>query len=87
MNPLRGLGLAYPEQAAKQQLRGMLLEVDQNEQQPILRGRQGTILLGRVASRQPAPPMSGPFGHIVQERRLKGGNQRAKLIHSQARQS
>jgi hypothetical protein len=86
MNPLRSLGLAHAEHVSMEQLRGILLEVDQNEQEPILRAWQGTVLLGRVASRLPTPPMQGPFGHVAQERRLKGGYQCCKLIHGQARQ-
>jgi hypothetical protein len=82
MNPLRCLGLAHPEQAPMEQLRGILLEVDQNEQQAIFRSRQRAVLIGRIASRQPAPPMERPFGHVVQKRRLKGGYQRSKLIPS-----
>jgi hypothetical protein len=48
-----------------EQLRGILLEVDQNEQEAIFRDWQGTILIGRVASRLPTPPMQGPFGHVA----------------------
>jgi hypothetical protein len=58
MNPLCRLGLAPPEQAPMQQLRRILLEVDQDEQQPIFRGRQGTVLISGIAARLPAPPMS-----------------------------
>jgi len=86
MNPWRGLGLAHPEQAPMEQWRRMLLEVDQHKQQSIFRSRQGTVLLGRVTSRLPAPSMARPYGHVPQERRLKGGYQRRKLVHGQARQ-
>jgi hypothetical protein len=86
MNPLRGLGLAHAEQAPMQQLRRILLEVDQHEQQSLFRGRQGTILIGRIASHLPAPPVQGPVGHVPQEGLLKGGYQRVKLLHGQARQ-
>jgi len=86
MNPWRGLGLAHPEHTPMEQLRGILREVDQNAQQAIFRRRQRAVLISRIASRQPAPPMQSPFGHIVQKRRLKVGYQRSKLLHSQARQ-
>jgi len=86
MNPLRCLGLAHAEQAPMEHLNGMLLEGDQHEQQPIFRCRQGTVLIGRVASRLPTPSMQGPFGHGAQKRRLKGEYQRRKLVHGQARQ-
>jgi len=86
MDPLRRLGLPHAEQAPMEQLNGILLEVDQQEQQPILRCWERTILIGRVASRLPAPSQQSPCGHVVQERRLKGGHQRRKLVHGQARQ-
>ncbi len=68
MNPLRRFGLAHAEQAPMQQMNGILLEVDQNEQQTIFRCGQGTVRIGRIASRLPAPSMQGPDGHVVQER-------------------
>ena len=86
MNPVICLRLAHPEQAPMEHLNGMLLEGDQNEQQTICCCRQGAVLRGRISSRLPAPSMKGPFGHVWQERRLKGGNQRLKLVHSQAGQ-
>jgi hypothetical protein len=72
MNPWRRLGLAYPEQAPVQHVCGMLLEVDQDKQQPVLRRQQRTVPTGRIASRLLATPVQGPVGHIVQERRPKG---------------
>ena len=86
MNPLRGFGLAHPEQAPMEHLRGILLQIDQDEQQSIFRGRQRTVRVGRIASRLSAPPMQGPFGHGAQEGRLTGGDQRRKLICGQAGQ-
>jgi hypothetical protein len=86
MNPLRGLGLAHAEHASMQQLRGILLEVDHNAQEPIFRSGSGAVLIGRVASRLPTPPMQGPCGHVGQERRLKRGYQGRKLLYGQARQ-
>ncbi len=65
MHPLRRLGLAHAEQAPMEHVSGMLLEVDEHEQPPILRCRQGTVLIGRVASRLPALSMQGPCGHGV----------------------
>src|SRR5882724_11163810 len=60
MNPWRGLGLAHPEHTPMEQLRGILREVDQNAQQAIFRRRQRAVLISRIASRQPAPPMQSP---------------------------
>jgi hypothetical protein len=86
MHPVIRLRLAHPEQAPMERLNSMLLEVDQHEQQPIFRCQEGAVLRGRVSSRPPAPSMKGPCGPVWQERRLKGGNQRLKLVHGQARQ-
>src|SRR5215831_4877762 len=86
MNPLRRFGLTHAKHAAMEEVRGMLLEVDENEQQAILRGRQGTIRIGCVASCLPAPSMERPRGHIGQERGLKGRDEDRKLVHGQARQ-
>jgi hypothetical protein len=84
MKPLCRRGLAPPEQAPMEQLCGIVLEVDQDAQQPIFRGWQGTVLLGRSASPLPAPAMERPCGHVSQERRFKGGHQRRQLVHRQA---
>jgi hypothetical protein len=86
MHPRRGLGLAPAEQAPMPQGRGMLLEADQDDQQPILRRGQRAVLRGRVASHVPAPPRPCPVGPVAQDRRLTGGYQRRKLLHSQAGQ-
>jgi len=86
MNPRCGLGLAHAEQAPMQQLRGIRLEVDEDEQQPIFRSRQGTVRIGRIASRLPSPPVPGPVSQVPREGGLKGGYQRLKLFHGHARQ-
>jgi hypothetical protein len=86
MHPWRRLGLAQAEQAPMQQMHGMLLAGDQNEQQTSFRCWQGTVPIGRIASRLPAPSMEGPGGHRVQERCLTGRHQGRKLVHGHARQ-
>ena len=40
---------------------------------------------GRIASRLPTPPLQGPCGHVVQERRLKRGYQGRQLLYGHAR--
>ena len=72
MNPWGRFGLAHPEHASMAQLRGMLLEIDQDAQQPIFWGRQRTVRLGRIAPGLPASSMQGPCGHRAQERGFKG---------------
>ena len=86
MNPLRRFGLAHAEHAAMEEVRGMLLEVDENEQQAILRCRQGTGRIGRITSCLPAPSMERPLSHVGQERGFKGWDEDRKLVHGQARQ-
>ena len=65
MNPLRRFGLAHAKQASVEQVRGMLLEVEQNKQETIFRSWQGTVRIGCIASCLPAPSMEGPGGHGV----------------------
>ena len=65
MNPWWRFGLAHAEHTAMEQGRGMLFEGDQNEEEPIFWGRQGTGEIGRIASRLPAPSMQGPGSHRV----------------------
>ena len=86
MKPLSRCGLAHTEHASMEQVHGMLLEGDQHAHQTIFWGGQGTVRIGRVASRLPAPSMQGPCGYGVQERRLKGRHQGRKLVHGYARQ-
>ena len=86
MHPLRRFGLAHAAQAPREQGDSIVLELDQHAQQTIFRCWQGTVRIGRVASRLPAPAMQGPFGHVAQERRLTGRHQGGKLVHGQARQ-
>jgi hypothetical protein len=57
-----------------------------DEQQASLRGRQGTVLRGGIASRLPAPPVEGPDSHVPQEGLLKGRYQRSTRIDGQTRQ-
>ena len=47
MNPWRRFGLTHAEHAAMEQVNGMLLEVDEHEQQAIFRCRQGTVRIRR----------------------------------------
>ena len=60
MNPLCRFGLPHAEQTAMEQVRGMLFEVDQNEEEPIFCGHHGSGERCRITSRLPAPCMQGP---------------------------
>jgi hypothetical protein len=86
MNPLGRFGLAHAKQAPMQEVKGMLLEVDENEQETIFRCWQGTVRISGRTSRLSAPSVEGPCRHVGQERCLKGRHQGRKLVHGQARQ-
>jgi hypothetical protein len=86
MNPLMSFALAHPEQPPLHHLEGVGLQVDQEKQQPILGGRQWTVLVGRVPTGRARPPVEAPVGHMGLERRLTGGNQLLKLVHRETGQ-
>lgn len=86
MNPLMGLALAHPEEASLGDLQGIGVQVHQDEQQPILRGRQGTVLARGVPAGRARLPIKAPLGHMDLERRLKRRDSRLKLLSRQAGQ-
>src|SRR5712691_12035898 len=45
VDPLIGLALAHTEQAPVHHLKAVCLQVGEQEEQPIVRGRQGTVLI------------------------------------------
>ncbi len=84
MNPLIGFALAHAEYASLDHLKRVCLYIGQNKQQPILRGRQGAVLVhGKLAGR-PRFPIKAPCGHMHLKRRLKGRDQLLKLVEGQA---
>jgi hypothetical protein len=86
MNPLMGFTLAHPEQPPLHYLEGIGLQVDQEKQQPILRGRQRTVLVGRVVPGGTRLPIEAPVGHMSLERGLKGRDQLPKLVQGETGQ-
>jgi len=86
MNPLMGLALAHPEQPSLHHLEGIGLQVDQDEQQPILRGRQRTVRVGRVSPGGTRLPIEAPVGHMGLERGLKGQDQPPKFVSGETGQ-
>jgi hypothetical protein len=72
MNPLMSLALAHAEQSSLDNLERIGLQVDEDTQQPILRCRQRTVLVGRVPSGRARLPIEAPVGHVALIRRLKG---------------
>jgi hypothetical protein len=86
MNPLMGFALAHPEQPPLHDLEGVGFQVDQDKQQPILGGRQWTVLVGRIPPGGARLPIEAPFGHMGLERGLKGRDQALKLIDGETGQ-
>ena len=72
MNPLMGFALAHSEQPALHDLEGIGLQIDQDKQQPIRGGRQGTVLVGGLPAGGARLPIEAPVGHMGLERGLKG---------------
>jgi len=86
MNPLMGLALAHPEESPLNDLQGIGFQVDQDKQQPILWGRQWTVLVGGVPAGRARLPIEAPLGHIGLVRGLKARHQLLKLLSCQAGQ-
>jgi hypothetical protein len=63
--------LAHPTQPTLYHLQGIGLQIDQDKQQPILRGRQRTVLVGRISAHGAWLPIEAPVGHMRLERGLK----------------
>jgi hypothetical protein len=86
MNPLMSLTLAHAEQPPLHDLKRIGLQVDQEKQQPILRCRQRTVLVGRIPAGGARLPIEAPVGHMGLERGFKEWNQLPKLVHREAGQ-
>ncbi len=86
MNPLMGFALAHPEQPPLYHLEGVRLQVDQDKQQPIRRGWQRTVLVGRIPPGGACLPIEAPVGHMSLEPGLKGRDQLPKLIDGETGQ-
>jgi hypothetical protein len=86
MNPLMRFALAHPEQSPLHHLEGIGFQIDQDKQQPILGGRQRTVLVGRVPTSRATLPVKAPVGHMGLERGLKGRDQLLKFVHGETGQ-
>jgi hypothetical protein len=80
------LALAHPKQSTLHDLQGRGLQIDQEKQQPILGGRQRTVLVGRLSAHGAWLPIEAPVGHLRLERGLKGRDERPKLVHRETGQ-
>jgi hypothetical protein len=86
VNPLIGFALAHAEQAPLYHLERIGLEVDQNEEQSIFRGREWTVLVDREPAGGPGFPIEAPCGHVCLERGIEGRDQRLKFLKGQTRE-
>ena len=84
MDPLIGFALAHTEQAPVHHLEGISLEVGENEEQAIFRGRERTVLVHRGPAGGPRLPIEAPRGHMRLERRLKRRDEALKLVERHA---
>lgn len=85
MYPDVSFALGQSEGAPVQGLQGIVLQISQDEEQPILRGGQRAVLVGGVTSLGSWQSVQPPFRHMGLELLLEGLNQRPKLFHYQAR--
>jgi hypothetical protein len=78
--------LAHAEQSSLDNVERRGLQIDEDKQQPILRGRQRTILVGRVPPGRPRLPIEAPVGHVALIRGLKGEDQLLQFVHGETGQ-
>jgi hypothetical protein len=86
MNPLMGFALPHPEQPSLHDLEGVRLQVDQDEQQPLLGRRQRTVLVRRVPAGGARLSIKAPLGHMCLECRLEREDQMLKLLDGETGQ-
>jgi hypothetical protein len=84
VNPLIGFALAHAEQAPLHHLERIGFEVGEQEEQPVFRCRQGTVLIDGKPAGSPGFPIEASRGHMRLERGLEGQDQLLKLSKGQA---
>jgi hypothetical protein len=80
VDPLVGLALAHAKQAPLHHLEAVRLHIRENKQQPILRSRQGTVLVHAETAGGAGFAIETPRGHMGLEGRLKGRDQLLELV-------
>jgi|GEM_PF-5886992 len=83
MNPLIGFALAHAEQASLDHLERISFQVDEDEEQPIFRCREGAVLVHGEPARSPGLPIEAPRRHMRLECRLERRDQLLKLVEGQ----
>src|SRR5712691_5280300 len=81
-----GFTLPHAEQTSLHHLEGIGLEVREQEKEPILRRRQGTVFVDGTLAGGAGCPIEAPRGHRRLERGLKGWDELLKLVERQARE-
>src|SRR5215468_7051128 len=84
VNPLIGLALDHAEEAPVHHLEGVGFEIDEDEQEPVFRGREGAVFVDGKPARGPRFPIHLPGRHPGVERGLEGWDQLLKLVERQA---
>jgi hypothetical protein len=86
MHPLMGFALPQAEEASLPHLEGGGLQGGEEEEQPVFRCRQETVLIHAKLAGGPGCPIEPPRGHMRLERGLKGWDELLKLVARQARE-
>jgi hypothetical protein len=76
--------LAHAEQTSLDHLEGVGLQIREDEEQPLFRGRQGAVLVHAKLAGGPGFPIEAPLVHMCVERGLRGRDQELKLVQRQA---
>ena len=80
------LALAHPEEPSLHDLERIRLHIHQDEQKPILRRGEGTVLVGGITTGGARLPIEAPEGHMRLEGGLKGRDDLLKLVHRETGQ-
>jgi hypothetical protein len=86
VDPLIGFTLAHTKQAPVHHLERIGFQIDQNEEQAILRARERTGLVDREPAGDPRLPIEAPCGEMRLKCRLEGRDELLKLIERHAGQ-
>ena len=84
VNPLVGFALAHAKYASLHDLEDRGFEVDEDEEQPIFRGREWTVLVHRESAGDARLPIAARRGEMRLESCLEGWDSLVKCIERHA---
>jgi hypothetical protein len=84
VDPLIGFALPHAEQTALHYLKGVSLQVGEDEEQPIFRRRQGAVLVYAKPAGSPGFSIEAPRAHMRLKRDLKRRDELVKLVEGHA---